>query len=203
MSDALKEQYRKVAGDLMKEWGKPNRFQIPRLEKIVVNVGYGNHKDDKAYKEAVLANLAQITGQKPVVTAARLSIAGFKLREGQEIGAKVTLRGKRMQDFCYRLVNIVLPRVRDFRGLPADAFDGHGNYSIGLKEHTVFPEISYEDVSQTHPLEITVVTTAASDEEAAEVLARLGFPFQGREPKARPEPSSKGGPKPAKEADGS
>jgi large subunit ribosomal protein L5 len=182
MSNALKEQYAKVATDLMKEWDKPNKLQIPRLDKIVVNVGYGNHKDDKAYKEAVLANLAQITGQKAIVTKARLSIAGFKLREGQDIGAKVTLRGKRMQDFCYRLVNIVLPRVRDFRGLPADSFDGHGNYSIGLKEHTVFPEISYEDVNQTHPLEITVVTTSDSDTEAAEVLHRLGFPFQGREP---------------------
>lgn len=192
MSDALKEQYEKVATDLMKEWQKPNKLQIPRLEKIVVNVGYGNHKDDKAYKEAVLENLAQITGQKPVVTKARLSIAGFKLREGQEIGAKVTLRGKRMQDFCYRLVNIVLPRVRDFRGLPADSFDGRGNYSIGLREHTVFPEISYEDVSQTHPLEITVVTTTESDEEASELLARLGFPFQGREPKAESaEPKAK------------
>lgn len=182
MSDALKEQYEKVAADLMKEWQKPNKLQIPRLDKIVVNVGYGHHKDDKAYKEAVVENLAQITGQKPIITKARLSIAGFKLREGQEIGAKVTLRGKRMQDFCYRLVNIVLPRVRDFRGLPADSFDGHGNYSIGLREHTVFPEISYEDVNQTHPLEITVVTTTDSDEESAELLHRLGFPFQGREP---------------------
>ncbi len=186
MSDALKEQYHKVATDLMQEWQKSNRLEIPRLEKIVVNVGFGSHQDDKAYKEHVVANLAQITGQQPVVTKARLSIAGFKLREGQEIGAKVTLRGKRMEDFCYRLVNIVLPRVRDFRGLPADAFDGHGNYSIGLREHTVFPEISYEDVSQTHPLEITVVTTADSDETAAELLARLGFPFQGREPGAEP-----------------
>lgn len=183
MSDALKEQYEKVAAGLVKEWQKTNKLEIPRLSKIVVNVGYGNHKDDKAYKEAVVANLTQITGQKPIVTKARLSIAGFKLREGQDIGAKVTLRGKRMQDFCYRLVNIVLPRVRDFRGLPADAFDGHGNYSIGLREHTVFPEISYEDVNQTHPLEITVVTTAKDDKESAEVLARLGFPFQGREPK--------------------
>lgn len=197
MSDALKEQYQKVATDLMKEWQKSNRFEIPRLEKIVVNVGFGSHKDDKARKEQVVANLAQITGQKPVVTKARLSIAGFKLREGQEIGAKVTLRGRRMEDFCYRLVNIVLPRVRDFRGLPADAFDGHGNYSIGLREHTVFPEISYEDVSQTHPLEITVVTTADSDEAATELLARLGFPFQGREPGA--EQPSKAKPK---EADG-
>lgn len=191
MSDALKEQYAKVATDLMKEWNKPNKLQIPRLEKIVVNVGYGHHKEEKAYKETVVANLAQITGQKAIVTKARLSIAGFKLREGQEIGAKVTLRGKRMEDFCYRLVNIVLPRVRDFRGLPADSFDGHGNYSIGLKEHTVFPEISYEDVNQTHPLEITVVTTSDSDEEASELLARLGFPFQGREPKleeSKPEP---------------
>lgn len=193
MSNALKENYQKVATDLMQEWQKSNRLEIPRLQKIVVNVGFGHHKDEKAYKEAVVANLAQITGQRPIVTKARLSIAGFKLREGQEIGAKVTLRGQRMQDFCYRLVHIVLPRVRDFRGLPADAFDGHGNYSIGLKEHTVFPEISYEDVNQTHPLEITVVTTADSDQPAEEVLARLGFPFQGREPGAQPNP---------KEADG-
>lgn len=187
MSDALKTQYEQVATDLVKEWQKSNKLEIPRLEKIIVNVGFGHHKEEKAYKEAVVANLAQITGQKPVVTKARLSIAGFKLREGQEVGAKVTLRGRRMQDFCYRLVNIVLPRVRDFRGLPAEAFDGHGNYSIGLREHTVFPEISYEDVNQTHPLEITVVTTTDSDDEASEVLARLGFPFQGREPGAEKE----------------
>lgn len=187
MSDALKTQYEQVVTDLMQEWQKSSRFEIPRLEKMIVNVGFGSHKDEKPYKEAVVANLTQITGQKPVVTKARLSIAGFKLREGQEIGAKVTLRGKRMQDFCYRLVNIVLPRVRDFRGLPADSFDGNGNYSIGLREHTVFPEISYEDVNQTHPLEITVVTTADSDDEASEVLARLGFPFQGREPGAEKE----------------
>jgi large subunit ribosomal protein L5 len=203
MSNALKEQYETVAAELMKQWQKSNRLEIPRLEKIVVNVGFGSHKDDKAYKELVQNSLARITGQQPVVTAARLSIAGFKLREGQEIGAKVTLRGRRMEDFCYRLVNIVLPRVRDFRGLSPQAFDGHGNYSIGLREHTVFPEISYEDVTQTHPLEITVVTTTDSDDEARELLARLGFPFQGREPQAEPKPESAGQVGVAKEDDGS
>lgn len=179
--NTLKQQYEKVAAELQTEWQAGNRLEIPRLDKIVVNVGMGLAKDEQPYKELVVASLAQITGQQPVVTKARKSIAGFKLREGQEIGAKVTLRGGRMDDFFYRLVHVVLPRVRDFRGLSPDAFDGQGNYSLGLTEHTVFPEISPEDVTRVHPLEITIVTTAETDDRARELLARLGVPFTGQE----------------------
>lgn len=174
----LKEAYEKVAGELQQEWGKKNRYEIPRLEKIIVNVGMGRAKDESGYKDVVVESLGQITGQRPIVTKARLSIAGFKLRDGQEIGAKVTLRGHRMEDFLARLIHVVLPRVRDFRGLSPKSFDGHGNYSLGITEHTVFPEISYEDVSATHPLEVTIVTTSDGDDEARVLLKRLGFPFQ-------------------------
>jgi large subunit ribosomal protein L5 len=184
---ALRQEYQKVSGDLAKEWQKKNRYEVPRLEKIVVNVGMGQAKDDKAYKELVQQSLAQITGQSPVLTQARKSVASFKLREGQDIGAKVTLRGRRMEDFFYRLVHIVLPRVRDFRGLSKKGFDKHGNYSLGLREHTVFPEISVEDTSQVHPLEVTIVTSADSDDEAAEVLKRLGFPFATKQAEAEAE----------------
>ena len=177
MSNALREEYGKVAAELQQSWSKSNRFEVPRLDKITVNVGMGLAKDDSAYGELVVASLKQITGQQPVVTKARASIAGFKLREGQDVGAKATLRGRRMEDFFYRLVHIVLPRVRDFRGLSKKGFDGHGNYSLGIKEHTVFPEISYEDVSRTHPLQITITTTGDSDEEAFVLLKKLGFPF--------------------------
>lgn len=180
MSNALKEQYAKVVTELRSGDTKLNAYAIPRIDKVVVNVGIGSHKDDKTYKETVVENLAQITGQRPIVVQARASIAGFKLREGQDVGAKVTLRGTRAQDFFYRLVHIVLPRVRDFRGLPRKGFDGHGNYTIGLPEHTVFPEISESDASQTHPLEITIVTTGDSDDAASDVFAKLGFPFQSK-----------------------
>lgn len=173
----LREDYAKVAADLQKDWGKGNRLEIPRLDKIVINVGMGRAHGDDNYKQAVLDSLAQITGQRPVVTKARKSIAGFKLRDGMEIGAKATLRGRRMEDFFSRLVHVVLPRVRDFRGLPKKGFDGHGNYSVGITEHTVFPEISYEDVTATHPLQAVIVTTAKTDDEAYRVLKGLGFPF--------------------------
>lgn len=174
---ALAEAYATVAKDLAKEWGTPNLYEVPRLERVVVNVGMGQAKEEKTYKDLVMGTLAEITGQKPMITRARKSIAGFKLREGMEIGAKVTLRGKRMEDFFYRLVHIVLPRVRDFRGLSKKGFDGHGNYSLGLTEHTVFPEISYEDVTQVHPMGITIVTTSDDDDKAYQLLKRLGFPF--------------------------
>jgi large subunit ribosomal protein L5 len=177
----LREDYQKIAGELQTEWSKKNRYEVPRLEKITVNVGMGQAHEDEAYRNLVAESLAVITGQKPVITKARKSIAGFKLREGMEVGAKVTLRGRRAEDFLARLIHVVLPRVRDFRGLSPDGFDGHGNYSLGLTEHTVFPEISYDDVTRTHPLQVTIVTTAAADPEAFEVLKRLGFPFQGKE----------------------
>lgn len=177
----LREEYGKVATELKTEWQKKNLYEIPRLQKIIINVGMGQAHEDKAYRDLVVDSLAQITGQRPVTTKARQSIAGFKIREDMEIGAKVTLRGRRMEDFFTRLVHIVLPRVRDFRGLPKQGFDGHGNYSLGLTEHTVFPEISYEDVTRTHPLQITIVTSADTDDEAYEVLKRLGFPFVTKE----------------------
>ena len=180
----VREQYAAVAETLQKDWSKRNRYEIPRLQKIVVNVGMGTAHEDKAYRELVLGSLAQITGQKPVVNKAKQSIAGFKLREGMEIGASVTLRGTRMLDFYARLVHIVLPRVRDFRGLSPRAFDGHGNYTLGLREHTVFPEISFDDVTQSHPLQITIVTTGNSDDEAREVLRRLDFPFSDKHKEA-------------------
>lgn len=176
----LREQYIKIADELKEQQGG-NVYQVPRLDKIVVNVGMGRAHEDASYRDMVLASLATITGQRPVVTKARTSIAGFKLREGMEIGAKVTLRGARAEDFLYRLIHVVLPRVRDFRGLSPKAFDGQGNYNVGLTEHVVFPEISYEDVTHTHPLQITIVTTSNDDAAALEVLKRLGFPFQGQE----------------------
>lgn len=180
MSNALKEQYAKVVTELRSGEKKLNVYEIPRIDKITVNVGIGSKKDEKTYKETVVKNLTEITGQRPIITKARTSIAGFKIREGDDVGVKVTLRGKRADDFFYRLVHIILPRVRDFRGLPKEGFDGHGNYTIGLTEHTVFPEISDDDVGQTHPLEVTIVTTGNSDEASTEVFTKLGFPFQGR-----------------------
>lgn len=177
---ALKEPYQKVAAELSQEWGK-NLLEVPRLEKIVVNVGIGSQKDDKTYKDFVVESITQITGQQPVVTQARKSIAGFKLRDGMDVGVKATLRGERMEDFFYRLIHVVLPRVRDFRGLSPRAFDGQGNYTLGLTEHTVFPEISADDVTRTHPLEITIVTSSKSDDDARELFTRLGFPFIGKD----------------------
>ncbi len=175
---AVRESFQTVHRDLAK---KKNPMAVARVARIVVNVGIGSRKDDKAYKELVLDSLATITGQKASIMKARKSIAGFKLREGQEIGAKVTLRGRRMEEFLYRLIHIALPRVRDFRGVSPKGLDGHGNFSIGLREHTVFPEISFDDVSHAHPLGITIVTTADDDAEAFDLLKRLGFPFaEGR-----------------------
>lgn len=177
---ALTEQYQQVAGELAKEWDR-NLMAVPKLEKIVVNVGIGSQKDDKTYKDFVVDSITRITGQRPVVRTARLSIAGFKLREGMEVGVKTTLRGERMEDFFYRLVHVVLPRVRDFRGLSLKSFDGQGNYSLGLTEHTVFPEISADDVTRTHPMEVTIVTSATTDDDARELFTRLGFPFIGKD----------------------
>ena len=177
MSSALRDQYVKVAAELKESWGKSNLFEVPRLDKIVINVGMGLAKEDSGYRDLVVESLKLITGQQPVVTKARASIAGFKLREEMEIGAKVTLRGQRKEDFFYRLVHIVMPRIRDFRGVSKKGFDGHGNYTLGLREHTVFPEIPVDDVSRTHPLQVTITTTTDSDEEAFVLLKRLGFPF--------------------------
>jgi large subunit ribosomal protein L5 len=164
---------------LMEELGLTNVMQVPRFEKVVINMGVGDAVKDGRMLEAALADLTVIAGQKPVVTKARKSIAGFKLREGMPIGAKVTLRGDRMWEFLDRLVTLALPRIRDFRGLNPEAFDGRGNYTLGVTEQLIFPEIDYDKVLQVRGMDITVVTTAKSDEEGLALLMALGFPFPG------------------------
>jgi large subunit ribosomal protein L5 len=154
-------------------------MQVPRLEKIVVNMGVGDAVRDGRMLDAALDDLAVVTGQKPMVTRARKSIAGFKLREGMAIGAKVTLRGDRMWEFLDRLLGTALPRIRDFRGLSPEAFDGHGNYTVGVTEQLIFPEIDYDKVVKIRGMDITVVTTARTDEEGRALLLALGFPLQG------------------------
>ncbi len=158
--------------------GFTNMMQVPRITKVVVNIGLGEALDNPKSLDAAVSDLTQITGQKPVITKARKSIANFKLREGRAIGAKVTLRGERMWSFLDRLVNIVLPRVRDFRGVSREAFDGRGNYTLGLREQLIFPEIEYDKIDRVRGLEITIVTTATSDDQAAELLDMLGMPFR-------------------------
>jgi large subunit ribosomal protein L5 len=164
---------------LLEELGLTNVMQVPRFEKVVINMGVGDAVKDGRMLEAALADLTVITGQKPVVTKARKSIAGFKLREGMPIGAKVTLRGDRMWEFLDRLVTLALPRIRDFRGLNPEAFDGRGNYTLGVTEQLIFPEIDYDKVLQVSGMDITVVTTAKTDEEGLALLMALGFPFPG------------------------
>lgn len=164
--------------ELQKELKLANVNQVPRIEKIVLNVGLGRAKDDKKHIEVATTTLEKITGQKPVQTAAKKSIAGFKLREGNKIGLKVTLRDERMYEFLDRLVNIVLPRLRDFHGVSYKAFDRQGNYSIGLSDQTVFPEINFEDAPVTHGLQIIVVTTAPDADQARALLTKFGMPFE-------------------------
>ncbi|NWF63641.1 MAG: 50S ribosomal protein L5 [Chloroflexi bacterium] len=177
----MHERYSKeVAPALLKSFGFKNVMQVPRLEKIVVNIGLGEALDNPKALESAVADLTTITGQKPVQTKARKSIANFKLREGRLIGAKVTLRGPRMWAFFDRLVNIALPRVRDFRGISPNAFDGRGNYTLGLKDQLVFPEIEYDKIDKLRGMEITIVTTAKNDEEARALLRQLGMPFSGK-----------------------
>jgi len=177
----LKDLYRQqIVPTLQKELGYKNVMQVPRLEKIVVNVGMGEALQNAKALDAVTEDLMKITGQKPVVTRARKSIAAFKLREGNPIGVRVTLRGNRMWDFLDRLCNIALPRQRDFRGISSDAFDGRGNYSLGLREQLVFPEIDYDKIDKIRGMEITIVTTARTDEEGFQLLRYLGMPFRGR-----------------------
>jgi large subunit ribosomal protein L5 len=165
---------------MMKEMAYDNVMQVPRLTKVVVNVGAGEALQNAKALDAIVNDLSIITGQKPIVTRARKSIAAFKLREGSPIGAKVTLRGDRMWDFVDRLMNIALPRQRDFRGVPADSFDGRGNYSLGLREQLVWPEIDYDDIDRIRGMEITIVTTAETDEEGYRLLKHLGMPFRAR-----------------------
>jgi large subunit ribosomal protein L5 len=164
---------------MMKEMAYTNVMQVPRLTKVVVNVGAGEALQNAKALDAIVNDLSIITGQKPIVTRARKSIAAFKLREGNPIGAKITLRGDRMWDFIDRLMNIALPRQRDFRGVPADSFDGRGNYSLGLREQLVWPEINYDDIDRVRGMEITIVTTAETDEEGYRLLKHLGMPFRG------------------------
>jgi large subunit ribosomal protein L5 len=175
----LKEKYQnEVVPALMKELNLHNVMQVPRITKVVVNIGLGEALDNPKALEAASGDLAKITGQKPVITKARKSIAAFKLREGRAIGTMVTLRGERMWSFLDRLMNIVLPRVRDFRGVSAEAFDGRGNYTLGLREQIIFPEIEYDKVDKVRGMEITIVTTAPTDDQAVKLLQLLGMPFR-------------------------
>jgi large subunit ribosomal protein L5 len=175
----LKQHYNDVLRDaLVKEFGYANKMQVPRLDKVVLNMGVGEGISDSKKVQAAAADLGLIAGQKPVITKARKSIATFKLREDMPIGAKVILRKNRMYEFIDRLVNIALPRVRDFRGLNPKSFDGRGNYSLGLKEHIIFPEIDYDKVEDVLGMDIIVCTTAPTDDEARALLAGLNFPFR-------------------------
>ena len=179
--NTLHERYNKeIVPALRKTFDFKNVMQVPRLEKIVVNIGLGEALDNPKALEAAVADLTTVTGQKPVQTKARKSIANFKLREGRLIGTKVTLRGPRMWAFFDRLVNIALPRVRDFRGISPNAFDGRGNYTLGLKDQLVFPEIEYDKIDKLRGMEVTIVTTAQNDEEARALLRMLGMPFSGK-----------------------
>lgn len=177
--ERMKELYiKEVAPALMKKFAYKSPMEIPKLDKIVINVGCGEAKENAKVIDAVVSDLSKITGQKPVVCKARKSVANFKVREGMNIGVKVTLRGARMYEFLDRLFNLALPRVRDFRGISGDSFDGRGNYSLGLKEQLIFPEIDYDKIDKVRGMDITFVTTAKTDEEAKELLAQLGAPFE-------------------------
>ena len=178
--EVLREQYEKqVVPALMKKFGYKSIMQVPKLDKIVINIGLGDTRENPKALENAINDLTQITGQKPVVTKARKSIAAFKIREEVDIGCKVTLRSNKMYDFAYKLMNVALPRVRDFRGVSSNSFDGRGNYSLGIKEQLIFPEIEYDKVDKLRGMDIVFVTTAKTDEEAAELLKLLGMPFGG------------------------
>lgn len=175
----LKEKYQKeIVPALMKALDMENPMRVPHVEKVVLNIGVGEALDNPKALEAAVHDLAQITGQRPVVTAARKSIANFKLREGRTIGTKVTLRGDKMWAFLDRLINIALPRVRDFRGISPDSFDGRGNYTLGLREQLIFPEIDYDKIDKIRGMELTIVTSAENDSQAIEMLKLLGMPFR-------------------------
>lgn len=175
----LKEQYTSEIMDaMMKKFGYKNIMQVPKLEKIVVNMGVGEAKENKKLLDAAVADLEMVSGQKAIVTKARKSVANFKLREGMPIGCKVTLRGERMYEFADRLINLALPRVRDFRGVSQNSFDGRGNYALGIKEQLIFPEIEYDKVDKVRGMDVIFVTTANTDEEARELLTLFGMPFK-------------------------
>jgi large subunit ribosomal protein L5 len=179
MMHYLHDRYRKeVVPVLQREFSYSNVMQIPRLRKVVVNVGCGEAIDNPKALEAAVGDVTAIVGQKPVVTKAKKSVANFKLREGKQIGVTVTLRGERMWSFLDRLMNVALPRVRDFRGVPPDSFDGRGNYTLGLKEQLIFPEIQYDKIDKVRGFEVTIVTSAQNDEEGRRLLQLMGMPFQ-------------------------
>lgn len=178
MATRIKEKYTSEAVPaLQQKFGYKNVMEIPKLSKIIINIGLGDCKENAKLLETAVAELTEISGQKPVVTKAKKSVANFKVREGMNVGAKVTLRGARMEEFFDRLVSIALPRVRDFRGVSNKAFDGRGNYALGIKEQLIFPEINYDKVEKIRGMEMIFVTTANTDEEAKELLSLLGMPF--------------------------
>ena len=178
MAARIKEMYLKeVAPALMKKYEYKSTMQIPKLEKIVINVGAGDAKDNSKVIDSIMTDLQTISGQKPVPTYAKKSVANFKLREGMPIGVKVTLRGEKMYEFVYKLFNVSFPRVRDFRGINGNSFDGKGNYSTGIKEQLIFPEIEYDKIDKVRGMDINFITTAQTDEEAKELLSLLGAPF--------------------------
>jgi large subunit ribosomal protein L5 len=172
----------RVRDKLTEEFGYSNSLQVPRIEKVVINVGLGEAPKNAKLLDAIVEELTLITGQKPVVTKARKSISNFSLREGMSIGAKVTLRGARMYEFLDRLINVAIPRIRDFRGVPSRSFDGRGNYTLGVKEQMIFPEIDYDKVQQIHGMDIVMVTTTEKDAEALALLREMGMPFRGTSP---------------------
>ena len=177
--EILREQYEKeIVPELMKKFNYKSVMEVPKLDKIVINIGLGDTKENPKYLENAMNDLAQITGQKAIVTKSKKAIAAFKLRAGVPIGCKVTLRKEKMYDFANKLFNVALPRVRDFRGVPADSFDGRGNYSMGIKEQLIFPEIEYDKIDKIRGMDIIFVTTAETDEEAKELLKLLGMPFK-------------------------
>ena len=179
MTPILQERYQgQVTEALSKQFGYANVMELPRLEKIVVNMGVGDAKDDAKLMDAAVADLATITGQKPAVRKSRKAIANFKIREGQAIGCMVTLRGERMWEFMHRLIHVALPRIRDFQGIPDKSFDGRGNYSLGIREQIIFPEINIDNVVKTRGMDITFVTSAKTDDEARSLLRELGLPMK-------------------------
>lgn len=183
MKPRLREHYdTQVVPKLVDEFGLENPMEVPQLEKIVLNVGLGSAKDEPKLLDSVVAELALISGQQPIVTRARKSVSNFALREGMPVGVKVTLRGARMYEFMDRYISTAIPRVRDFRGLNSRAFDGRGNYTIGVREQMIFPEIDYDDIVRVHGMDITFVTTTDKDDEALVLLREMGMPFRGETP---------------------
>ena len=186
MASRLRERYKEeIAPSLIKEFGYENVMQVPRLFKVSVNIGLGEAVQNAKALDAATADLTAITGQRPVITRAKKSIANFKIRENMPIGAMVTLRGERMYEFLDRFLSVALPRIRDFQGAPANAFDGRGNYSIGIREQLIFPEIEYDKIDRIRGMQVTIVTTAKTDEEARRFLQLLGVPFQRQQAFAR------------------